>query len=319
MSNGINGKPKPEVSIVVPVHNEDENILELSERIYKTLNERNISFEVIFVDDGSTDATFEKIEEGRRKFGEAFRGIGFNRNFGKSYAYSAGFEEASGNVVVTLDGDLQDDPAEIPKLLDKIDEGFDLVTGWKYKGKGPVSKSAPSFIFNAFMRYFMKMKIHDFNCPLKAYRREVSQRLKLYGEMHRFIPALAYWQGYRIAEVEVENYPRKYGKSKYGIGRFLRGFLDFTTVVFLTRYLRRPLHLFGVVGIIFGLVGFVIDLYLTISGIISGRIGHMSLLLLGLFLIVIGIQFVFTGLLAEMLYSIQEKKEKEYIITKRIG
>lgn len=303
------------LSIVIPVLNEEESVEELARRIGETLMPLQLSYEILFVDDGSTDGTLAKISALNQK-DFRIKSLSFNRNFGKSYAYSAGFDEARGEIVLTMDGDLQDAPEEIPKFLDKIKEGYDLVTGWKYKGKG--KRALSSRVFNWITGRSMRVKVHDSNCPFKAYRREVVKVLRIYGELYRFIPALAYWRGFRVSEIKVENYPRKSGHSKYGVERFLKGFLDFLTVLFLTRYVKRPLHFFGIFGLFALGGGFVLDLWIAVAGIISGRVGHQALLLLGLFLIVIGVQFIFTGLLGEMVYSVKGW-EKEYLVARRIG
>ncbi|MEW6686464.1 MAG: glycosyltransferase family 2 protein [Candidatus Edwardsbacteria bacterium] len=299
------------LSVVIPVYNEGESIPELCDRLQKILTSLNLNYEVIFVDDGSTDKTFSLLKE-RHNQHNKIKILHFNKNFGKAYAYSAGFASAKGEIIITMDGDLQDAPEEIPNFLEKMKEGYDLVSGWKYTGKG--KRRFSSKFFNFVTSFFTKLPLHDFNCPFKAYRQEVAKNLHIYGELHRFIPALAYWKGYKITEIKVENYPRKYGKTKYGFGRFIKGFLDLITVIFLTQYIKRPLHFFGLFGLIFGVGGFCIDLAITVEGLAKGKIGHQALLLLGLFLIVIGIQFVFTGLLGEMIYSLRETKEEEHIV-----
>jgi len=307
---------KMDLSIVIPVLNEEANVEELARRIGETLKPRNLAYEVLFVDDGSTDGTLARIASLNQQ-DSRIKALSFNRNFGKAYAYSAGFDEAQGRVVITMDGDLQDAPEEIPQFLEKIEGGYDLVTGWKHQGKGRASRALPSKFFNWVTGHSMIVKVHDSNCPFKAYRREVVKTLRLYGELYRFIPALAYWRGFRVTEIKVGNYPRQFGQSKYGVERFLKGFLDFLTVLFLTRYVKRPLHFFGIFGLLALGAGFVLDLLIAIAGILAGRVGHQALLLLGLVLVLIGVQFIFTGLLGEMVYSVKGR-EQEYLIARRI-
>jgi len=296
-----------ELSVVIPVFNEAENLEGLYQKLTRTLEARP-DYELIFVDDGSQDGSFEILRQLHDKDGKV-KVIQFRRNFGKSVAYMAGFKEAEGNVVITMDGDLQDDPAEIPKFLDKIDEGFDLVNGWKYKGKG--RRSLSSWVFNFVVSRMSGLKLHDFNCPFKAYRKEVVKDLKIYGELYRFIPALVWWQGWQVGELKIENYPRKFGKSKYGLERFWRGFFDLLTVLFLSRYTRRPLHLFGGVGAIFFILGFAIEAYLTVLKIGFGQLIHLRypLFFLGILLMIVGAQFVSIGLLGEMLASSSQQEE----------
>jgi glycosyltransferase involved in cell wall biosynthesis len=306
-----------DLSIVIPILNEEASVEELSRRVMETLKPLNLDYEVLFVDDGSTDGTLSRIR-GLNQKDPRIKALSFNRNFGKAYAYSAGFDEAGGKVVVTMDGDLQDAPEEIPAFLEKLREGYDLVTGWKFQGKGRASRALPSRLFNWVTAPSMRVRVHDSNCPFKAYRREVVKSLRIYGELYRFIPALAYWKGFRVTEIKVGNYPRKHGRSKYGMERFFKGFLDFMTVLFLTRYVRRPLHFFGLFGLLTLGVGFAMDLWITVAGIWAGRVGHQALLLLGLVLILLGTQFIFTGLLGEMVYSVKGR-EKDYVIACRIG
>jgi glycosyltransferase involved in cell wall biosynthesis len=307
-----------DLTVVIPVCNEAGSVRELSERIGRTLGSSGLDYEIVFVDDGSTDNTLPILRELNGK-DPRVKVIHFNRNFGKAMAYSMGFREAQGEIVVTMDGDLQDAPEEIPAFLEKLEEGYDLVTGWKHRGKGPVSRAIPSRFFNLVTSRVTRLKLHDFNCPFKAYRREVAKTLNIHGELHRFIPVLAHWEGFRVAEIKVENYPRTSGKTKYGSGRFVKGFLDLLTVIFITRYIKRPLHLFGFVGLMFLVTGFAVDLVLTAIGLAQGRIGHQALLTLGLVLIIIGVQFIFTGLLGEMVYSVQRREMPESVAYEKIG
>lgn len=296
------------LSIVIPVYNEEENIAELSRRLTAVCRSLKLEYEILFVDDGSSDGTREAIRQAQKSDARILA-VSLARNSGKAQAYSAGFAEAQGEVVITMDGDLQDRPEQIPDFLMKLEDGYDLVTGWKYTGKGKRTWSSKAF--NALVRYWTKLDVHDTNCPFKAYRREVVKNLKVYGSLYRFIPTLAYWKGYRVAEIKVENDPRKYGTTKYGPGRALGGFFDLLTVIFLTQYIKRPLHFFGLAGLVLASIGFVIDLAIAVTGLINGRVGHQAMLLLGLVLIIIGVQFIFTGLLAEMMFRLFQEQGKD--------
>jgi glycosyltransferase involved in cell wall biosynthesis len=233
------------------------------------------------------------------------------RNFGKAAALGAGFAQARGEVIVTIDGDLQDDPAEIPKLLAKLDEGFDLVSGWKTKRRDPLRRRIPSRTFNAVTGWVSGVRLHDMNCGLKAYRAEVVRGLRLYGELHRFIPVLADHRGYRIAEVPVNHRPREHGRSRYGLERYLRGFFDLLTVSFIGRYRQRPLHLFGGLGLALSFAGFGILVYLTVDKALGHAIGGRPLLILGVLLVVVGIQIFSLGLITELITSHHEERVSE--------
>ncbi len=304
---------EPFVSVVVPVYNEEESIPELFEKIQDSLRPLKKPFEILFIDDGSTDNSFSVL----RKLHQDHRHVHvvrFRRNFGKSAALSVGFAEARGDFVVTMDSDLQDDPAEIPALLETMGDSFDLISGWKKKRFDPISKTIPSRFFNFVTAKMTGIPLHDFNCGLKAYRREVVKEINVYGELHRYIPALAHWAGYRVGEKIVQHHPRKYGHTKFGLSRFFKGFLDLLTVLFNTRYVRRPLHLFGVWGIISFLVGGIIDLYLSIEWLRGETsLSNRPLFLVGFFLIIIGIQFVSIGLLGEMITR-QDRKDQQYSV-----
>ncbi|MDO9390782.1 MAG: glycosyltransferase family 2 protein [bacterium] len=306
---------KINLSVVIPVYNEEENIAELSARLTKVCQELKLSYELLFVDDGSRDGTVKAVEKAKQNDKNIFA-VSLAKNSGKAQAYTAGFAEARGDIVITMDGDLQDAPEEIPNFLKKIEEGYDLVTGWKYTGKG--KRSISSKLFNWVARKLTKFQVHDSNCPFKAYRNEVVKNLKVYGDLYRFIPAMAYWKGYRVAEIKVENYPRIHGVTKYGASRALRGFFDLMTVTFLTQYIRRPLHFFGLAGLVVGSIGFLIDLVIVIEGLIIGKVGHQALLLLGLVLIIISVQFIFTGLLAEMLFRLYQEQGKDIPVYRKI-
>ncbi|MDQ1266146.1 MAG: hypothetical protein QG635_1298 [Bacteroidota bacterium] len=305
------------ISLVIPLYNEEESIIELSFHLEEELERiaRN-NYEVIFIDDGSTDKSFESLKQINRR-NRNFKAIRFRRNYGKSEALSAGFNAAKGNIIITMDADLQDDPSEIPALINKIKEGYDLVSGWKKVRKDPITKTIPSKIFNWVTSITCGLKLHDYNCGLKAYRREVAKRLQVYGEMHRYIPALAHWEGFKITEIPVKHHARQFGKSKYGFSRLIKGYLDLLTVLFTTRYLKRPLHFFGTLGSLGTLAGLAINIYLTIEWLLGRTyLSNRPLALFGIALIIVGIQFISIGLLGEMLvknsmkninYNISEK------------
>jgi len=309
-----------EISIVIPVLNEQGSMNALYHALTATLDSANVQdYEIIFVDDGSRDGTFSVLETLHTQ-DKRVKVIQFRRNFGKSAALSAGFAEAQGVFVFTLDGDLQDDPTEIPRFLAKMHEGFDLVSGWKYPRHDPLSKTLPSKFFNFVVRLTTGVKLHDFNCGFKAYRREVVQELRLYGELHRYTPILAYQKGFRVSEIKVTHHPRKFGRSKYGFRRFARGFFDLLTVLFLGAYTWRPLHLFGWAGVGTFTLGSLINLYLTIlwfGG--QGPIGNRPLLMLGVLLMIIGLQFFSMGLLAEMITHGQAQDISSYSVDRRLG
>lgn len=291
-----------ELSIVVPVFNEEENIEPLIGEIRGALAPLKKSYEVIAVDDGSSDRTFAVLSRLHR-CDPTINVIRLKRNFGQTAALAAGLAYASGEIVVLMDGDGQNDPADIPALLGKIEEGNDMVAGWRFHRQDPfLSRRLPSMIANRLISWTTKVKLHDYGCTLKAMRREIAKSLRLYGEMHRFIPAIAYERGARIAEIKVTHRPRLRGASKYGITRTLRVILDLLTVKFLSSYSTRPAHVFGPIGIISGLAGFVIALYLTAQKFAYDvEIGNRPLLLLSILLIFIGFQFITIGLLGEML------------------
>jgi len=270
-------------------------------------------YEILFIDDGSTDRSFNVLRDLRR-VDRHVRAIRFRRNYGKSAALAVGFDRALGSLVITMDADLQDDPAEIPALRRKMEEGYDLVSGWKRVRRDPLSKTIPSRLFNVVVRRMTGIKIHDFNCGLKAYRREVVKHIRVYGELHRFLPVLAHWEGYKVGELAVQHRPRKYGKTKFGAGRFWKGFLDLLTVLFTTRYLRRPLHLFGFWGILTALVGSAIVVWLAIEKIFLGAsLSNRPLFLGGILLLIVGIQFVSIGLIGEMISRSQAASEEYQI------
>lgn len=291
---------QPELSVVIPLYNEAESLPELHTALAASLLPYADRCEVIYVDDGSTDGSFEVLK-GLREGDKRLKAIRFRSNQGKAAALAAGFREARGGMIVTLDADLQDDPKEIPRFLQKLEEGYDLVSGWKATRHDPWPRRFLSAFFNRVTSRLTGVELHDLNCGFKAYRSAVILELRLYGELHRFIPVLASWRGFRIGEIEVEHHPRKYGWSKYGVERIPRGFFDLLTVLMLTRYTTRPLHLFGLLGAVVGLSGFGIVAYLSIGWLFGQWIGSRPLFMLGTLMVIAGIQLVSFGLLAEMI------------------
>ncbi len=311
------------LSVVIPVYNEEDNIAELSSRLTKVCQGLGKGYEILYVDDGSKDGTLEAIKNAKQSDQNIYA-LSLAKNSGKSWAYAAGFNAARGDIIVTMDGDLQDRPEQIPDFLEKIEQGYDLVTGWKYTGKG--KRSMSSKLFNRLVRALTKLEINDTNCPFKAYRADiVSTReenkkvgLWIYGNLYRFIPAMAFWKGYRVTEIPVENDPRRFGQTKYGSTRFVGGFLDLMTIVFITQYIKRPLYFFAKIGLFLMACGFLLDLAIALYGwLIEGRVGHFALLILGLISIVIGVQFLFTGLLAEMIVRLHQEQRRDIPIFKK--
>ena len=303
------------VSIVIPLYNEEESLVPLTHEIRKALYELKYFWEVIFVDDGSKDNSLKVLRDISNK-DKRFKYISFRKNYGKSAALQTGFKQVNGDIIITMDSDLQDDPYEIPNLINKLNEGFDLVSGWKKKRMDPFIKRKSSKFFNFITRLISGIKIHDFNCGLKAYRREVIENIKVYGELHRYMPVLAGWQGYTISEIEVAHHPRRYGKTKFGISRFFKGFIDLITVIFTTRYIKRPMHLFGFLGALSFLIGLIVSVYLTIDWINGHYLSNRPMLFLGMLLIIVGVQFFSVGLLGEMMVN-NFMSEKEYEIKER--
>ncbi|TMM15582.1 MAG: glycosyltransferase family 2 protein [Actinobacteria bacterium] len=294
------------ISIVIPLHNEERSIALLYEELQAALEPLGQDWETVFVDDGSVDGSFAALTR-LHAANENVRVVRLRRNFGKAAALAAGFSQARGEIVVTIDADLQDDPAEIPRLLVKLDEGFDLVSGWKTRRRDPLRRRVLSRVFNWVTGRVSGLRLHDMNCGLKAYRAEVVRGMPLYGELHRFIPVLAQYRGFRVAELPVNHRAREHGRSRYGVERYLRGFLDLLTVSFIGRYRHRPLHLFGGLGLILGLIGFAILIYLTVVKALGHAIGDRPLLTLGVLLVVVGLQFFSLGLISEMLTSQHEE------------
>ena len=295
------------ISVVVPVHDEERSVALLYEELQAALEPSGEPWEAIFVDDGSLDGSFSALTRLHAR-AENVRVVRLRRNFGKSAALAAGFAQARGETVVTIDGDLQDDPSEIPRLLAKLEEGFDLVSGWKARRRDPWRRRVVSRIFNAVTGRVSGLRLHDMNCGFKAYRTEVVRGLPLYGELHRFIPVLAHYRGFRVAELPVNHRPRTHGRSRYGLERYLRGFLDLLTVTFMGRFRHRPLHLFGGLGLVLGLLGTVILVYLTVLKATGEAIGQRPLLTLGVLFVVVGLQFFSLGLLSEMVTSHHEER-----------
>jgi glycosyltransferase involved in cell wall biosynthesis len=305
------------ISVVVPLLNEEHTLETLYAEIAAALEPVADEIEVVFVDDGSTDASMSVLSRLHDEVSNIVV-VHLRRNFGKAAALQAGFLEARGDVVVTIDADLQDDPAEIPKLLAKLDEGFDLVSGWKTRRNDPLPRRLFSRIFNWTTGVISGVHLHDVNCGLKAYRAEVLRGVRIYGELHRFIPVLAAYQGYRIAEISVNHRARQHGNSRYGPERYLRGFFDLLSVTFMGRYRYRPLHLFGGIGLLMGAVGFVILTYLSVLWFWGHGIGGRPLFTLGVLLMVVGVQFVSLGLLSELITSQHEERISERERTERM-
>ncbi len=298
--NSTSEQNEIEISVVIPLFNEEESLGELMQQIHEALQSHR--YEVLFVDDGSTDDSWNVIVGLTANY-EQVLGISLGVNQGKSYALQAGFNEVSGRYVVTMDADLQDDPAEIPAMIVRLQEGYDLVSGWKKERFDPISKTIPSKFFNWVTRRAAGIHLHDFNCGLKAYRAEVLKHIQLYGELHRYIPFLAKRAGYgRITEQVVQHRARKYGTTKFGLSRFINGFLDLITILFVQKYLQKPMHFFGTIGVLFMALGSVINLYLAALRIFQNQgIGDRPLLFLGILLMVLGVQFLSTGFLGELI------------------
>jgi len=304
------------VSVVVPLFNEEESLRPLYAELAGTLGPET-AWEVVFVDDGSTDGSYAELKRLHEEFPNV-RVVQLRRNFGKAAALSAGFQQARGEMIVTIDADLQDDPAEIPHLLAMLDEGYDLVSGWKVRRRDSFARRMFSRLYNRTTGFVTGVRLHDMNCGLKAYRAEVVRDLRLYGELHRYVPVLAHHRGFKVGERPVNHRPRRHGSSRYGFERFLRGFFDLLTVAFMGRYRYRPLHLFGGLGLATGFLGFLILLYLTAIKIGGSGIGQRPLLLLGALLVVVGIQLLSLGLVGEMITSHHAEKEDRRETSKHV-
>jgi glycosyltransferase involved in cell wall biosynthesis len=292
-----------DISIVVPAYNEEESLPELIRKVTDVLQDLNKSHEIIIVDDGSNDNTLAVLKNLKREY-TTLKIISFRKNYGKSAALSEAFKIAAGNYVITMDADLQDDPEEIPNLISALDSGeYDLVSGWKKRRHDPLSKTIPSKFFNFVTSRMTGIKIHDFNCGLKIYRNVVIKDLQIYGELHRFLPVLSQWNGFRVGEIIVKHHPRKYGKTKFGLSRFFNGFFDLLTVIMITRYQTSPLHIFGMLGLISSFIGILIELYLSVLWFMGEGIRNRPLFFLGILGIIVGVQFIVFGLLGEMITS----------------
>jgi len=305
----------PEISFVIPLLDEEASLELLHRRIREVFEERSMSFEVIYVDDGSTDGSLARLEALAEE-DDRVRVVSFRRNYGKSAALAEGFARARAPLIATCDADLQDDPGEIPEMIGLIDQGADLVSGWKKERHDPLMKRWPSKVFNFVSGRVSGTRIHDMNCGLKVYRREVIEEIPVYGEFHRFLPLLAAWRGFRVEEKVVHHEARKYGRSKFGSSRFINGFLDLLSVTFLTLGQKSPLHVFGRVALVLLSLGTIINLWMLGIWIIDGALRSRPLLILGLVLIVLGIQFISIGLLGEMLAF--HNRRRDYGIKREI-
>lgn len=310
-----------DITLVIPLYNEEESLPELSAWIDRVCRESNLEYEIIFVDDGSSDTSWQVIEN-LIKTNNNIKGIKFRRNYGKSAALNTGFEAATGDVVITMDADLQDSPDEIPDLFKLIkDDGYDLISGWKKKRHDPFGKTFPSKFFNWTTCKISKIKLHDFNCGLKAYRNDVIKNIEVYGEMHRYIPVIAKWAGYnKIGEKVVQHFPRKYGNTKFGMERMIKGFLDLLSITFISKFGKRPMHLFGAMGTFLFFIGLVIGAYLTVAKFLfeAYKMTERPLFYFGLLAMIIGSQLFVTGFLAEMI-SRNSSDRNVYQIEKEIG
>jgi glycosyltransferase involved in cell wall biosynthesis len=310
------------ISVVVPVMNEEQNVRPLYERLSAQLNALGRNYEVIFVDDGSTDKTFAELKTLHANNPSRVRVIRFRRNFGKTPALVAGFSRCHGEIVFTMDGDLQDDPQEIPRFLEKLDEGYDLVSGWKYPRLDPISKTFPSRVFNGLVSTMTGVHLHDINNGFKAYRREVIEdsHLKLYGEFHRFVPVMAHWRGFSVTEIKVHHHPRQYGVSKFGARRFARGLIDLMNVLFLTTFLRTPLRFFAPLGFWTFLLGVLVDGFVVVRSYVFTHdpIRNHPLLFVGILLMIFGVNFILTGLQSEMIRHYAFRSDEEYSIRQEL-
>jgi len=314
----------PTLSIVIPLLNEEGNLQLLHQKLTAVLTGLALRYEIIFVNDGSTDRSALILQELFDR-DPAVRVIHFRRNFGKTAALTAGFHHCLNDIIITLDADLQDDPAEIPAMLAKLDEGYDLVAAWRYHRQDPIDKTWPSRLFNWAVSTFTGIYLHDFNCGFKMYRRAVTEQIPFYSDFHRFVPVLAAHQGFRITELPVQHHPRHSGATKYGVTRTVRGLLDFITVLFLTTYLKHPIRLFGTTGLLIFGIGGLIELYLALlwllreaGGIDTGPIGTRPLFIVGILAIILGIQLFSIGLLGEMLRYFSFRPEEEYSVRKTL-
>jgi glycosyltransferase involved in cell wall biosynthesis len=312
--------PPPEITVLVPVLDEADTVEELARRVAAALDGLGRRFELVFVDDGSRDGTPQRILAARERDSRV-RLVRLRRNFGKAAAISAGFDHSNGELIVTMDGDLQDDPDELPRMLETLEAGgFDLVSGWKRDRQDPLGKTLPSRLFNWATRRLAQVDLHDFNCGFKVYRREVLEQVPIYGELHRYIPVLASRRGFRIGELAVRHHARRSGVSKYGWDRLYKGLLDLLTVLFITKYTRRPLHLFGLIGLLALGAGFLINAWLAFLWAFRGEaLSQRPLLFLGVLLMLAGLQVLTTGLLAEMTTHKTFRRTDSYSVRDVVG
>lgn len=310
-----------DISIIIPLYNEAESLSELHAWITRVMRQNGFSYEIIFIDDGSNDDSW-KIIEAMSHYDEHVKAIKFRRNYGKAAALNTGFEASTGEVVITMDADLQDSPDEIPELYQMIKkQGYDLVSGWKKKRHDPLSKTIPTKLYNWATRKATHIRLHDFNCGLKAYRNDVIKSIEIYGEMHRYIPVIAKWAGFvKIGEKVVQHYPRKHGKSKYGLNRFINGFLDLISISFIGRFGRKPMHFFGFLGTALFLIGFIIACYLAYARIFMAgyKMTQRPLFYFGLLSMILGTQLFTAGFLGELISRSSHDRNK-YLIEKRTG
>jgi glycosyltransferase involved in cell wall biosynthesis len=321
VQNSFNKIETMQISVVIPLYNEEESLPELHAWIGKVMEKNNFSFEIVFIDDGSNDKSWEVVENLANNDNHV-KGIKFRRNYGKSAALNTAFEVVKGDVVITMDADLQDSPEEIPELYRMIvEDNYDVVSGWKKKRYDPITKTIPTKIYNFATRKMTKVKLHDMNCGLKSYKNEVVKSIEVYGEMHRYIPAIANWAGFkRIGEKVVQHQARKYGKSKFGMSRFVNGFLDLLTITFLSRYGKKPMHFFGLWGTLIFIAGFGIAIYLSIAKVFYEvyHITERPLFYLAILFMIVGSQLFLSGFVAEMV-SRNASERNTYLIHKRLG
>ncbi len=300
------------VSVVIPAYNEQKNVTLLYGKLKDIL--KGMDYEIIFIDDGSTDLTYKELLDLKKK-DKRVKLIKFRNNFGKSAALDAGFRDAKGEYIITMDADLQDDPREIPRFLAKLSKGYDMVSGWKYHRRDPLSKTIPSRFFNWLTSGLTKMPLHDFNCGFKAYRSIVVKNLRLYGDMHRYIPVLAAMKGFRIGEIKVRHHKRRHGTSKYGASRLFKGSLDMLTITFFMKYSKSPLHFFGFFGLLSFFLGVIGSFYLLIIKMGGGALSNRPIVFLVMILLIIGVQFISLGLLAELI--IRHQAPNSYIVEEK--
>lgn len=313
---------RPVLSVVVPIYNEEDSIPTLYQDLTAALEQLDLAYELLLIDDGSRDRSFNLLRE-LAAGDPRVRVLRFRRNFGQTAAFSAGFDRARGDVVITIDADLQNDPHDIPRLLAKIEEGYDVVSGWRERRQDPfISRRLPSLLANRLISWATGVHLRDYGCSLKAYRAEVVKGIQLYGELHRFIPAIASWQGVAVTEISVHHQPRRFGNSKYGIGRTVRVILDLLTVRFLLSYATRPMQIFGLVGLLSMLGGIAVNVYLVMLKLLTGaNIGDRPLLLLGVLLIILGVQFIGIGLIGELVMRTYYEAQRKpiYVVREEIS